>query len=55
MGLNLGAGMELELNERFTFGLIGHYHYPFRAKQDHQPSLEGHYFKLLLTLAYSFL
>ncbi len=55
MGLNGGAGMDLFLNQKFATGFMLHYHLPFRAKYDNQPSLSGHYMKLLVTLTYSFM
>ncbi len=55
MGLNFGAGMDLYLNQRFATGFLLHYHLPFRLKYDDQPSLSGHYMKLLVTLTYSFM
>ncbi|MCB9094396.1 MAG: outer membrane beta-barrel protein [Halobacteriovoraceae bacterium] len=54
MGINVGAGMDLELNEHFTVGLLLHLHDPFKAKYDNQPSLTGQYVKLLMTVAYFF-
>lgn len=55
MGINLGTGMDLYLNKKIAAGFLIHYHYPFREKFDNQPSLEGHYMKLLITFTYSFL
>ncbi|MDH4466505.1 MAG: outer membrane beta-barrel protein [Bacteriovoracaceae bacterium] len=54
LGVHLGAGMELNLNKKFSFGLQGIYHYPFRSKQNSQPSLAGSYFKLMMALFYNF-
>jgi len=53
-GLNLGAGAELRLNRHFMVGVIGHYHNPFDVKQDNGPDVELSYFKLLITLFYTF-
>lgn len=53
-GLNLGAGAELRLNRHFMVGVIGHYHNPFDVKQDVGPDVELSYFKLLITLFYTF-
>ncbi len=53
-GLNLGAGAELRLNRHFMVGVIGHYHNPFDVKQDNGLDVELSYFKLLVTLFYTF-
>lgn len=53
-GLNLGAGAELRLNRHFMVGVIGHYHNPFDVKQEIGPDVELSYFKLLITLFYTF-
>ncbi len=53
-GLHLGGGAELNLNRRFSIGLLGHYHNPFDVKQDNQGKVEGSYFKLLITTFYHF-
>ena len=53
-GMNLGAGVELRLNDQYTVGVIAHYHDPFDVRQDVGPKLEGSYMKLLMTLAYTF-
>jgi len=54
LGVHFGGGAELNLNQRYSFGLQGIYHYPFRIKQDSQPSLSGSYFKLMMILFYNF-
>lgn len=53
-GLNFGGGVDLRLNENWTIGALGQMHWPFAVKQDNQSDLKGYYFKLLLTLAYTF-
>lgn len=53
-GANFGGGVDLRLNEEWTVGAMGQLHWPFNVKQDDQPDVKGYYFKLLLTLAYSF-
>ena len=53
-GMNLGAGVELRLNNEVTVGVIAHYHDPFDVRQDVGPKLEGSYMKLLITAAYTF-
>lgn len=53
-GYHLGAGTELKLNKKFAFGIIGHYHNPFDVKQENAPEVEGSYFKLLMTVLYTF-
>lgn len=53
-GANFGAGVDLRLNDQWTVGALGQMHWPFSVKQDDQSDLKGYYFKLLLTLAYSF-
>lgn len=53
-GMNLGAGVDLKLNPRFTMGILAHYHNPFDIKQELGPEVEGSYFKLLLMGLYTF-
>lgn len=53
-GMNLGAGMDLRLNNRVTVGLLTQYHLPFEVKQDDMENVRGSYFKLLLTTMYLF-
>lgn len=53
-GIHLGVGTELKLNEKFTLGLMGHYHDPFDVRQEIGPKVEGNYFKLLITSFYTF-
>jgi hypothetical protein len=53
-GLNLGAGVELRLNENFKFGILASLHNPFDIKQDLGTDIEGSYSKLLLTGFYTF-
>ncbi len=53
-GINFGGGADLKLNERYTMGILGILHKPFKIKQDDQADVSGTYFKLLLTLMYAF-
>ncbi|MFA6236772.1 MAG: hypothetical protein WC635_05540 [Bacteriovorax sp.] len=53
-GVNLGAGVELRLNDEATVGVIAHYHDPFDVRQDVGPELEGSYMKLLIIASYTF-
>lgn len=53
-GLNFGGGVDLRLNQNWTVGALGQMHWPFVVKQDDQSDLKGYYFKLLLTLMYTF-
>ncbi|MFP5457762.1 MAG: outer membrane protein [Bacteriovoracia bacterium] len=53
-GANFGGGVDLRLNDDWTVGALGQLHWPFSMKQSNQSALKGYYFKLLLTLAYSF-
>ena len=53
-GNHLGVGGELELNNNFSVGVLGHYHNPFDIKQDVGPEVQGSYYKLLFTTLYSF-
>ncbi len=53
-GFNLGGGADLELNSTYTMGLMAAYHNPFKVKQDNQASVDGSYFKLLITLMRAF-
>lgn len=52
-GFNLGAGVDLRLNEKYSLGILGHYHNPFEVEQDNQSDLDGQYFKLMLLLMYT--
>ena len=53
-GSHFGAGADLRLNRNFTVGLLGHVHNPFDVKQEQGTQVEGSYFKLLMTMMYSF-
>ncbi len=53
-GYHLGGGAELKLNNKFTLGLLLHYHDPFDVKKSPNPKVEGSYCKLLITTLYSF-
>ncbi len=53
-GLNFGGGGDLRLNDQWTVGALGQFHWPFNVKQDTGPDVKGYYFKLMLTLAYAF-
>ena len=53
-GVNLGAGVELRLNNEVTVGVIAHYHDPFDVRQDTGTKLEASYMKLLMTASYTF-
>lgn len=53
-GMNVGAGVDLRLNDEVTVGVIAHYHDPFDVRQDTGPKLEASYMKLLLTASYTF-
>lgn len=53
-GTHIGLGGELELNEKFSVGVLAHYHNPFDVKQGNDPDVEGSYYKLLFTTLYSF-
>ena len=53
-GTHLGGGGELELNDKFTAGLLAQYHNPFDMKQELGPEVEGSYYKLLITGYYHF-
>jgi opacity protein-like surface antigen len=53
-GMNLGAGVELKLNNEWTVGVIAHYHDPFSVRQDVGGDLDGSYMKLLLLGMYTF-
>ena len=53
-GTNLGAGFDLRLNEKVSFGLLFHYHNPFDIDQDVGEALEGSYSKLMILSSYTF-
>jgi hypothetical protein len=53
-GSHLGFGADLRLNRHTMIGVIFHYHNPFDIKQELDPEIEGHYYKLLITAFYSF-
>lgn len=56
LGDHFGIGMDLDLNDKITIGVIFHYHNPFDIKQDASKGgqVEGSYGKLLLTAGYTF-
>ncbi len=51
-GFNLGAGMDLRLNDKVIIGIMTQYHKPFEIKQEETDDIRGSYFKLLLTAMY---
>lgn len=53
-GYHLGAGADLDLNQRVKVGVMFMLHNPFDVKQDEQAEVEGAYHKLLLTVYYKF-
>jgi len=53
-GFNLGAGVDLRLNEKVIIGIMTQYHKPFEVKQEETVDIRGSYFKLLLTAMYLF-
>jgi hypothetical protein len=53
MGWNFGFGADLRLNDKFTIGMLFHYHDPFDVEQDIGPNIRGAYSKLLVTLLYT--
>ncbi len=53
-GVNVGAGVELHLNNEITVGVIAHYHDPFDVRQDIGGPLEASYMKLLILASYTF-
>lgn len=53
-GTNFGAGVDLLLNNHFTFGFLVQFHNPFDVKQENAPKVEGSYSKVLLTTMYTF-
>ena len=50
LGVNVGLGADLQLNEHFSFGFATFYHQPFNVKQDTQESINGSYLRLMATL-----
>ncbi|MCY4524920.1 MAG: hypothetical protein OXB84_09280 [Halobacteriovoraceae bacterium] len=53
-GTNVALGGELDLGELMKIGVMGQLHNPFDVQQNTGPNIEGSYFKLLLTMLYSF-
>ncbi len=53
-GVNVGAGVELRLNDEAVVGVIAHYHDPFDVRLDDGSKLEGSYMKLLIIASYTF-
>lgn len=53
-GNHLGLGADLTLNEKVTVGLLTQVHNPFDVKQDDDTTLEGSYFKMMMTAYYTF-
>lgn len=54
LGVHLGAGADLQLNDKFSFGILAHYHNPFDVEQNSRKDIEGSYMKILLTTMYFF-
>lgn len=52
-GYNLGAGVDLKLNDHYGVGLLAHLHNPFDVKQEVGTDVEGAYFKLMLIGTYT--
>lgn len=50
LGVNLGLGADLQLNEHFSFGFATFYHHPFNVKQETQESINGSYMRLMATV-----
>lgn len=53
-GWHAGAGAELQLNRRFSTGILLHLHNPFSVQQEEGPDVSGWYYKLLITGGYTF-
>ena len=53
-GTHFGLGADLDLNEKYTIGLLAHVHNPFDVDQELEPEVEGFYYKVLFTLFYKF-
>lgn len=53
-GFNVGAGLDLRLNNKVVTGVMAQFHNPFEIKQDETETVRGSYFKLLLTAMYLF-
>jgi opacity protein-like surface antigen len=53
-GVNAGAGVELQLNDKVAVGVLAHYHDPFDVRQDVGSNLEGSYMKLLIIASFTF-
>ncbi len=53
-GMHMGAGVDLQLNERVSVGALLHYHDPFDVKQERGGKVSGSYYKMLLTAFYTF-
>ncbi len=50
LGVNFGAGADLQLNDNFSFGFASFYHQPFNVKQDTQTGVNGSYLRIMATL-----
>ena len=53
-GWHLGGGAELQLNKRFSTGVLLHIHNPFSIEQENARDVSGWYYKLLITGMYTF-
>ncbi len=53
-GWHIGSGAELQLNRHFSTGVLLHIHNPFKIEQADKADVEGWYYKLMLTGAYTF-
>ncbi|MCK5072909.1 MAG: hypothetical protein KAQ98_05745 [Bacteriovoracaceae bacterium] len=52
IGINIGHGLDLSLNESLKVSFLGHYHHPFKVKQEIGKDIRGSYFKLMIALSY---
>ncbi|MEI8346787.1 MAG: hypothetical protein WCG27_04920 [Pseudomonadota bacterium] len=54
LGLHLGTGVQLNLNENYAASFIGHYHDPFDVELDNGGKLSGSYLKIIILGSYIF-
>ncbi len=53
-GVHVGTGVDLQLNDSVSVGALFHFHDPFDVKQESGGKVEGYYYKLLMTVFYTF-
>jgi len=53
-GINIGTGLDLQLNNQYSLNMLIHYHKPFNSKQENRPDVTGAYLNTIMGLSYLF-